>query len=94
MTVYIAGWNTPGTLPESEPVQFDTPDEAFAYLTSEVEMFWGQDEGGCMDGLATGQAATRWLPVHTALHNAPTAPWSVSTGDRSLEFWVHVEQYA
>jgi len=34
---YIAGFNQPGYLPESEPEEFDTFDEAKDYLVNEME---------------------------------------------------------
>lgn len=33
---YVAGWNMVGYLPETEPVEFDSPQDARAYLTEEL----------------------------------------------------------
>lgn len=37
MPGYVAGWNIPGYMPESEPVEFDTFEEARDYIVSEIE---------------------------------------------------------
>jgi len=36
-TAYIAGWNMPGYMPDSEPVQFDDADEAWEYIADSME---------------------------------------------------------
>ena len=35
MSKFIAGWNLPGCLPEMEPVEFDTEEEARAFVEEE-----------------------------------------------------------
>jgi hypothetical protein len=36
-TVYTAGWNMPGYMPDSEPVQFDEADDAREYIADNME---------------------------------------------------------
>lgn len=36
MSTYIAGWNTPGCLPEMDPAECDTVAEAWEYLADEI----------------------------------------------------------
>lgn len=40
---WIAGWNLPGCLPETEPFIFDTREEAEAYIADEKEFVSGDD---------------------------------------------------
>jgi hypothetical protein len=37
-TKWIAGWNIPGCLPDMEPAEFDTEQEAIDWLISEYEL--------------------------------------------------------
>lgn len=89
---YTAGWNNPGYLPESEPAHFDTFDEAVRYLVDTVERFW--DEDYAEDARTRSAFDERWLPVHTALHNASntyddgTHTFAETTGDGHLHFWI------
>jgi len=82
-SAYLAGWNVPGCLPESEPLQCETEEEAFRYLVERVDAFW--DDDASVDPEA---ADARWLPIHTALHNAPTVPWVEGVPGANLAFWV------
>jgi hypothetical protein len=50
LTHWLAGWNMPGYLPETEPVAFNTRDEALGYLADETER-WAQDAWGDESGL-------------------------------------------
>ncbi len=81
----IAGWNIPGCLPEAEPLEFETVQEAFDYIVSNVDLFWDEDsENPYID------ADERWLELHTELHKrgAATAPWSGGCADGHLVFWI------
>ena len=85
---YIAGWNMPGYMPESEPEEFDTAREAVQYLLDTVERFWDSDAD-----VPNLEADARWLGIHTALHNALTSTedledFAGDTGDMSLVFWI------
>ncbi len=84
---YIAGWNTPGCLPDSaeELPRFDTREDAVAYLVENVDRFWDEDyEMGFQDVKLL--ADEKWLPVHTALHVG--LPLTTVTADGSLVFWI------
>lgn len=37
---YVAGWNRPGYLPESEPQAFDTFDDAVRYIAASLHEEW------------------------------------------------------
>lgn len=37
MSKWIAGWNLPGCLPEMDPAEFDTEDEAWSWVKEEME---------------------------------------------------------
>ena len=37
MTTWVAGWNLPGYMPEMEPQEFDTREEAEAFIQAEKE---------------------------------------------------------
>jgi hypothetical protein len=45
MTNWVAGWNMPGCLPESDPVEFDTWVEARDYLRDELDHVLKNDDG-------------------------------------------------
>ena len=40
--LYIAGWNMPGYLPDTDPAVFETEGEAIGYLTYEIDRMWDQ----------------------------------------------------
>lgn len=98
MPRYIAGWNMPGYLPETEPEGFDTFAQAVAYLVDTVERFWDEDyadadaEADVHD--ARENVDDKWLPVHTALdsaapaHDLGTSTFQEYTGDRQYVFWI------
>ena len=85
-TLYVAGWNMPGYLPEMEPTVFDTEQDATAYLTYEINHFWDQDYLGGESGETID---ARWTDIHSSLRYE-TAPYSVQNGDGSLTFWVAI----
>ena len=79
MNEWVAGWNMPGYLPESEPVGFDSWEDAHAYIVESVERAWddGDDEG--------------YLSAHTELHlAAPGVPYWVSVEGDRVRYWVTV----
>jgi hypothetical protein len=79
MTTWVAGWNMPGYLPESDPEGFDTWGEAHAYIVESVERAW--------DG---GEDAD-YLDAHTELHAAtPGEPYWVSVEGDRVRYWVMV----
>jgi len=83
---YVAGWNMPGYLPESEPFTFDDPAEAIAYLVDTVERFWDQDYESVDTAGEKVIIDQKWIPVHTDLHSL--LPVNAYTGDMSLHFWI------
>ena len=78
-SLYVAGWNMPGYLPDTDPAVFQTEDEATSYLIREIDLFWDEDY----------LADNRWMDIHASLLYE-TAPYSVQNGDGSLAFWVAV----
>lgn len=85
---WIAGWNMPGYLPESDPETFEDWHAAHSHIVEAVERFWDEDtdtEGLDEDG--------EWLPAHTALHVATTdQPYAVSNDSGRLVLWVDVAE--
>ena len=81
---YVAGWNIPGCLPESDPAIFDNETDAIRYLSDTVDRFW--DEDGEQD---KDLADKKWADVYSNLPYE-TAPFSFCINDRSLTFWVTV----
>ena len=84
--LYVAGWNMPGYLPETDPIVFETESEATRYLVDEIDLFWDQDYQ--YDELRD-VADSRWMDIHASLIYE-TAPYSVQNGDGSLAFWVAI----
>ena len=86
--LYIAGWNMPGYLPETDPVIFDNETDAILYLTDTVDRFWDDDYATTeKDNWIDVDA--KWLDVHCNLPYE-TAPFNIVNNDRSLTFWVAV----
>ena len=84
---YVAGWNTPGCLPEVDPEIFDNETDAIRYLTDAVARFWDEDYAQDTTWDAWNKADDKWADV---FGNLPyeTAPFNVCDNDRSLTFWV------
>ena len=79
MGTWVAGWNMPGYLPETEPESFDTWEDAHAYIVGELERAWdmGEDDD--------------YLPAHTELHAAtPGEPYYVSVEGDRVRYWVEL----
>ena len=85
-TLYVAGWNMPGCLPETDPIDFETESEATRYLVDEIDLFWDEDY---LAGDSHEVADSRWMDIHASLIYE-TAPYSVQNGDGSLTFWVTI----
>lgn len=62
MTNYIAIVNSPGYLPECEPVEFDNPYDAWRYIQDELERDWDMAE-------TYGVEEHDYLEAHTWLHS-------------------------
>ena len=84
--LYIAGWNMPGYLPDTDPAVFETEGEATHYLISEIDLFWDEEY---LAGDSREAADNRWMDVYSSLPYE-TAPYSVQNGDGSLAFWVTI----
>lgn len=82
--LYIAGWNIPGYLPESDPAIFDNETDAIRYLSDTVDQFWDEDAE-----IDRESADKKWADVHSNLPYE-TAPFNIYNNDRSLTFWVSV----
>lgn len=84
-TKWLAGWNMPGYLPESDPALFDDWQDAHGYIYDAIDRFWDDDYG-----LSSGESVdTIWLEIHTQLATLPYGePFSLVNGDQSLVFWV------
>ena len=85
-SLYVAGWNMPGYLPDTSPAVFLAEDEAASYLIREIDLFWDEDY---LAGDSHEVADNRWMDIHASLLYE-TAPYSVQNGDGSLAFWVAV----
>ena len=46
---WIAGWNLPGCLPETEPAVFDSKEDAEEFIRNEIEFVSGDDLLGADD---------------------------------------------
>lgn len=69
---WMAGWNMPGYLPETDPVEFDTWEDARSYIAETLE-HWEDDND--------------FLDAHTALHVAtPGVGWAAQT--RNTILWI------
>lgn len=83
-TIYVAGWNSPGYLPESDPVIFDDQTDAIRYLSETIDRFWDED----YDGEEPHDAIdNRWIDLYSSL-TYETAPFNILNGDGSLAFWI------
>lgn len=81
---WVAGWNTPGALPEVPYETFDNFEDAVRYLGENVVSFWDEDSEN------DDKAGEVWLPVHTALHHASAIDgvFYKMAGDGSLVFSI------
>ena len=87
--LYIAGWNEPGCLPESDPAIFLNETDAIRYLSDTVDRFWSEDDDADNSPPRHAGQAGKWADVYA---NLPfeTAPFNIVNSDRSLAFWVTV----
>ena len=89
-TLYVAGWNMPGYLPESDPVIFDNETDAIRYLSDTVDRFWDEDyEATESTWVSWNDVDAKWADVHSNLPYE-TAPFNIANNDHSLTFWVTV----
>ena len=88
--LYIAGWNMPGYLPETDPVILDNETDAIRYLSDAVIRFW-DDDYVATDGTwdSRNDVDEKWSDLFSNLPYE-TAPFNIANNDRSLTFWVTV----
>ncbi|MBE1603714.1 hypothetical protein [Actinopolymorpha pittospori] len=86
---YTAGWNARGLKPDTPPTSFDDIRDAIAHLVRTIERRWDDDYRTCETPDDRLDIDDKWLPVHTALHNAGDgSTFHGTTGDDSLNFWI------
>lgn len=81
MSGYIAGFNQPGYLPESEPEEFDDFDEAKRYIINEIKK---SEDGFAMEGDEDGAENLSALAEDV---NLERGPFSVLGAD-GYAYWV------
>ena len=88
---YVAGWNIPGCLPETDPAIFDNETDAIRYLSDTVSRFWDEDydAGDTTRANWWTKADDKWSAVFANLPYE-TAPFNICNNDRSLSFWVAI----
>lgn len=88
--MYVAGWNMPGYLPETDPVIFDNETDAIRYLSDAVIRFW-DDDYVATDGTwdSRNDVDEKWSDLFSNLPYE-TAPFNITNNDRTLTFWVTV----
>lgn len=87
--LYVAGWNTPGYLPEFHPVAFDNETDAIRYLSDAVGRFWDDEYANETTRASWSAVDEKWMDLFSNLPYE-TAPFNIANGDRSLTFWVTV----
>lgn len=72
---WVAGWNMPGYLPETDPVEFERRSDAIRYLADEMdrwaEQYWGDEDGRdvvCENLAASLEADNSDGGTHDVLH--------------------------
>lgn len=83
-TIYIAGWNTPGQLPENTPELFRNVTDAVTFLSREIIRMWARDYYGEEPHDAIDN---RWFDLYSSL-TYETVPFNILNGDGSLAFWI------
>lgn len=84
---WVAGWNMPGYLPETDPELFTEWKDARAYLIETIDRFWTEDyDLTDKDG---SQVDPKWLELDTQLPLATEdESFVMMNGDASLVFWI------
>ena len=87
---YVAGWNMPGYMPDSEPAEFDNADDARAYIAEEMrshaEEIEGVDDEECEKIAALNEAAD-------ALENLIAEEYGAEYGNTiaGRHYWISYE---
>lgn len=78
---YIAGWNLPGCIPEMEPAEFDTLEEARDFLLEEINWAYAPDDP---------TDPSLWAAVRDEIHNKPEeSPWNTPDG---YVWWIEIPE--
>lgn len=86
---YTAGWNMPGYLPDSEPVAFQTADEAREYLADEMRR-----EADIVDeGIAAGHVDAALAETAAQLREAADALENLKTEKAGAEYGWTIGAY-
>lgn len=92
MPKWLAGWNMPGYLPETEPVEFDSREDALNYLFAEAER-WAEYAYDGADCNATPESdAYDDLAASIAHDNAPGATHEVGHVNTAVNVSVWVRK--
>lgn len=76
----------PGYLPESEPFECETWEEAVAFLVDTIDRWWDEDYAASDDH---EEADAAWLPIHSELPLHITGePFGIAVPTRNLTLWV------
>lgn len=81
--MYVAGWNMPGYLPDTDPVHFDTFEDAREYIASELESY--ADERSDLEGFEEAFAEDEARDNATRVR-AFTRPFSIESD--GYAWWV------
>ena len=73
---FVAGWNNPGYLPETDPCYFDTAVEACRYLVDTIDRWWDDDYDTTDDDTEREAIDARWIGAHSQLPYL-TPPFSI-----------------
>jgi hypothetical protein len=80
---FVAGWNMPGYMPDSEPAEFDDADDALEYLKDTAKQFAEQDADGMGWSDADLNAALKEIDTWTA---DSTGAFGLTQGN--FHYWV------
>ncbi len=79
---YVAGWNMPGYMPDSEPAAFETADEARGYIADELEN--AADAENEAEGDSLDAADMRY--VAQSLREIDAGEWGQTVGQ--WHYWI------
>lgn len=83
---FTAFYGMPGYMPEVEPAEFETFDEARAYLFETVSRFWDED---AESETYRSDADDRWALLYGHLQLATEQDFCESDGDNNLTFHIY-----
>jgi len=80
---YVAGWNMPGYLPETDPVEFDTFTDAIDYLKWSL-IRWDLDDS------ESYYSAISWLDRERKTLNP--GPCGLVLTDENVSLWIDIKE--